>query len=535
MKTPSYRYGVEEVNGNDAWALMTACAEGDFDRVQALIAKDPRLVNAQYGYQFPIHLAVREGHAEIVRFLLDSGADPGQSRYTYHSWPKLLAIAEERGHGEVHALLVDALRERFGYAPEFETLVLPAIVARDRERVALLLREHPSLIQASDALGNTALHWAVMTRQLPLIDRFLEEGANLHAHRADGKTPLLLSLTGDYWYRDRNLPPGALQRREVLAGYLLAKGAEYSLPVACALGDGERVEEILRERPGCSRRLDASRMSPLQFAARSGYTAIVRRLLEDGADPNAPEESAPRGRALFEACAGNHLETAKLLLEHGADPNAGVDSCGCCLTIVEVKHGENARPMQELLLAYGAIKPPYAMTPEELISALRHDDRPTIEHEEFMRCVLEDETVLRTMLDTRPELVSRMCDEVLWSGAHPRTRETIALAVERGFDVRQTDWMGTTFLHVCAREGDIEAAQALLDHGADINAIEMENGETPLACAARWGQAKMVLFLLDAGADPNRARGKWAKPLLRARNAGHTEIAALLAQRGATE
>ena len=57
-------------------------------KVKALLAKDRRLVNVQiYGYQFPIHLAVRAGYAEIVKLLLDQGADPGQSAYLQFMGP----------------------------------------------------------------------------------------------------------------------------------------------------------------------------------------------------------------------------------------------------------------------------------------------------------------------------------------------------------------------------------------------------------------------------------------------------------------
>ena len=85
------------MNGHDAWALFKACAAGDMPKVKVLLAKDRRLVNAQYWYQFPIHMAVREGHAEIVKLLLDQGADPGQSRFTYNSWDKLLLTAKSAG------------------------------------------------------------------------------------------------------------------------------------------------------------------------------------------------------------------------------------------------------------------------------------------------------------------------------------------------------------------------------------------------------------------------------------------------------
>jgi hypothetical protein len=71
MKTKRYVYGVEKLNGRDAWALFKACALGDVPKVKTLLAKDHRLVNAQYWYQFPIHLAVRAAHAEIVKLLLD--------------------------------------------------------------------------------------------------------------------------------------------------------------------------------------------------------------------------------------------------------------------------------------------------------------------------------------------------------------------------------------------------------------------------------------------------------------------------------
>ena len=101
MKTKTYVYGVEKLSGHDAWALFEACALGDVPKVKSLLAKNPRLVNAQFWYQFPIHMAVRAGHADIVGLLLDRGADPGQSRFTYNSWDKLLLYAKERGQRQV--------------------------------------------------------------------------------------------------------------------------------------------------------------------------------------------------------------------------------------------------------------------------------------------------------------------------------------------------------------------------------------------------------------------------------------------------
>ena len=73
MKTERYQYGVEEVNGHQAWALFCASGVGDLERVRALLDRDSALVNAQYWYQFLIHMAVREGRAEMLQFLLERG------------------------------------------------------------------------------------------------------------------------------------------------------------------------------------------------------------------------------------------------------------------------------------------------------------------------------------------------------------------------------------------------------------------------------------------------------------------------------
>ena len=79
----------------------------------------------------------------------------------------------------------------------------------------------------------------------------------------------------------------------------------------------------------------------------------------------------------------------------------------------------------------------------------------------------------------------------------------------------------------------VEFARLLLDHGADINAIEDKLKSTPLGWAARFGLKKLVEFLLERGADPNLADAPWATPLAWAEKQGHTEIAEILRQHGA--
>jgi ankyrin repeat protein len=136
---------------------------------------------------------------------------------------------------------------------------------------------------------------------------------------------------------------------------------------------------------------------------------IVRLLLERGAEPNTPEEAAPDGGALFWACCGNHLEVAQLLLEHGANPNAGVDSSGCCLTIGQVYHGAQARPLQQLLRSHGAYTPPYQMSVHEMKQAIRAGHE-VIGHGEFLGNVIQKRNaeLLELYLDSNPTVPKRL-------------------------------------------------------------------------------------------------------------------------------
>jgi ankyrin repeat protein len=546
LKSRSYQCGVEKLSGYDAWALFEAAASGDSVGAKALLAKDRRLVNAQYWYRFPLHFAVFAGQAEMVRLLLDGGANPGESVYTYDSWHKLLAAARLRGDAKIESLLTRAMQKRFGYNPEFEPLK-DAIISRDKRKIAAALRRRPDLVRASDALGNNALHWAVITRQLELLPKLVELGTPLDAERADGLTPLLLAVSGasDYWYRaTRARSHPTLRNTWVLVGSLLALGADYNISAATAAGDQERVEALLHRDESLARLRDSARISPLSYAASEGHLHIVRLLLERGADPNLPEDAAPQGRALYEACSHNHLAIAELLLAHGANPNAGVDSCECCLTIGRIYHGERAGPLEQLLRKHGAYTPPYRLSVAELKQAIR-DDHEVTRHGEFESTVLakQNRQLLELYLDSRRGAAKGLHfgGGAVWQGSAGMLR----LLLERGLDPHQLDWLGKTLLHAAAECGDRSLATVLIGAGADINAVELEFQGTPLAAAVRaWcsetaaellpRRRQMVRFLLERGASPKLPEEQaWATPLAWSKRGNCQEAIALLQEYGA--
>ena len=169
LKTKTYIYGVESVNGYDAWRLFEACARDEVSTVKGLLEKDHRLVNAQYWYRFPIHLSVFAGNAEIVQLLLRRGANPGESIYTYDSWDKLLLYARERGYQPIEMLLQQAMKKKFNYSPDFDEL--------KSAMVEFLLNRGAATNLPGDEPWATPLAWATRSKRADIVDLLKLRGA----------------------------------------------------------------------------------------------------------------------------------------------------------------------------------------------------------------------------------------------------------------------------------------------------------------------------------------------------------------------
>jgi ankyrin repeat protein len=293
-----------------------------------LVGNDPSLARCHYNYRKPLYFAVRENRIEVVAFLLESDPDPTGLAFN----DSLLDIAHDRGYTEMQRLLVAKLEERHGASTRGEP-VAAAIRERDLPKVRALLDASPGLLRAGDKRSNQPIHWAVMTRQLEVIDELLQRGADIDARRLDGARAIHLT-NGDYHYRGwRDVPKEAATTPEEVFRHLVSRGATVDLGMAAATGDLERVRELLDHDPTLVNRVSDYGSyyigcgAPIKNAAARGHLDIVRLLLERGADPNLPEEGiAPDGHALYSAAANGHLEIVKLLLEHGAHPNVEVES-----------------------------------------------------------------------------------------------------------------------------------------------------------------------------------------------------------------
>ncbi|HTI69018.1 MAG TPA: ankyrin repeat domain-containing protein [Candidatus Limnocylindria bacterium] len=513
--------------GTDVWDLFCACIRGDLEAVKALVDQDPALVRCHYVYRKPLYFAVRENRVAIADFLLERDPDPTGLAVN----DSLKQIARDRGYTEMQGVLERRLNQLHGASTLGEP-VATAIRAGDLAKVQLLLDERPDRLLAGDERGNQPLHWAVMTRQLPMIDELLRRGADINAKRTDGARPIQLT-NGDYHHRGwRDVPQDHPVTPRAVLDYLRTRGANCDICTAAHIGDLARVTELLDQDPGLANRPSdyvsyyACSGTPLKNAAVAGHLEVVRLMLERGADPNLPEEGiAPRGHALYSAAANGHYEVAKLLLEFGAHPNVEVESSADTLSRV-ISNGD--KKMLELLCVHGAARAVHLLAHYNDLqtAAAVFAANPALANDPEALRSTSSEDFVRLMLRYQPELPQRL--------SVVKSRELNELLFAHGMNPSRPDWLGITPLHEIARRGKVEAAAQFLDHGADLHARDEDICSTPLGWAAKFGQAKMVEFLLQRGAQPNHPDDPpWATPLAWATRRGHGEIVELLKSRGA--
>jgi ankyrin repeat protein len=111
-------------------------------------------------------------------------------------------------------------------------------------------------------------------------------------------------------------------------------------------------------------------------------------------------------------------------------------------------------------------------------------------------------------------------------------KEVLVVLLSHGCDPGiQEQGQGLQLLHMCAQNGDISTAKALLQHGAHVDSKDYRE-VTPLLMSCEAGKLPMVEFLLENGADVNWL-GKGQTALHIASAKGDETLVGLLLKYGA--
>jgi len=467
--------------------LADAVMQEDAAQVRTLLADHADVNIPQPDGSTALHWAADHGDAATTKRLLEAGARPN---VTTDTGMTPLVLACQAGSAPVVKLLLEHGADVNQTLRHGETPLMMAARTGSVPVLQLLLA-HGAKMEAREKLrGTTALMWAAANSNLEAVKFLIAKGADISARSgttAPGRKPYLAET-------------GRSRISQFAYGYGLA--GEFVAKDAAQAKEHEREQAIskdvlerypLQKLPAASRERWGG-LTPLIFAARQGDMAIVKALVEAGADVN--ETSSYEWTPLLVATQNKNYQVGKYLLEHGANPN---------------------------IMNGGCWSPLYIATDNRNIEGGDYPVRkPDMDHLDFIKLLLDHganpNLRMCSSTETRTVFTNQWLDE---SGATPFLRAAqsgdlvlMKLLLAHGANPHIPTYINVTPLMVASGIGWVEGVtyewspketydtvKFLLDHGADPNAQDLVDRRTALMGAAHKGRNDVIQLLVDHGAD----------------------------------
>ena len=444
---------------SDIWGALEGSASGDVARLRTLVEGDERLVRCDFEGTRPLHLAVREGHEDAVRFLVEAGADALDVSVRGDD---LVTVARDRGYDAVTEVLERAgaearsrpdVEERWRASfTELDLLLWSGPfwnVRGELDAARSLAGEAPGIVIAA-ALGDEERVRALLT----------EDESQANRERANGKRALSAAIEFGH---------------DAIARLLLERGADPNLP------EGEM----------------APRGSALHAAARLGNAGLVEALLDYGADPNAFIDSS--GSATYAAAtpelrtrliaAGGRLtpfdlvwlgEDDEVVAAVTRDPSSAHAGCGSVFAAICTLE---KRELLERVLQAGA------ELPREVNGCRSY----LLEHPDMLARLLASGMSPDLPSWQGATLLHETCVRDRRGRARPERIACAQLLVEAGANLEaRDDDLRSRPLAWAARAGLPDMVQWLLAQGALVNDEADDPWARPVAWAERRGHAEVV-------------------------------------------
>ena len=191
--------------------------------------------------------------------------------------------------------------------------VADAAMRGDKAALRALLAQRAD-VNAPQADGATAVHWAVFRSDREMLDLLIKAGGNAKAANREGATPLwLASVNGDAAIVSALINAGADPNEKLPLG-------RTPLMEASRTGNVDTIKVLLDRGAKVNAKETLRGTTPLMWAADEGHAPAIKLLIERGADIKAQSSLVERGRG---PALGKSSDPRKQVAAQGAARAAG--------------------------------------------------------------------------------------------------------------------------------------------------------------------------------------------------------------------
>ncbi|WP_411280942.1 ankyrin repeat domain-containing protein [Gemmatimonas sp.] len=406
--------------------------------------------------------------------------------------------------------------------------VAEAAMQGDLAKVRVLLARQ-SDVNVAQGDGMTALHWAADRGDVAMTALLLRAGAKLTgATKNGGYTPLHVAARAGH---------GAVVQALLAAGAdaktLTATGAT-AMHLAATAGDAVSVKALLAKKADPNARELAWGQTPLMFAAAENRGDAARALLAGGADASIRTKTVDLTEELArqQAAAKKRNEVLFAYLPQKTRDSIIDASAKAAEKLMAEAAAARNRAAASSGMTTPAASTPAASTPAASTPAKAAAPAPVAPPTIAAAPAPKADPALRgykigvaapPTTDLTPAQIQQAIEAgraLFSSGPVAKSTESAELFEGQvsGYEATVGSMGGMTALHHAARQGNIDAALAILDGGAKIDEVTTSDSTTALLMAAINGQFDLAMELVKRGANVKIGSSAGLTPLYAALN-----------------